>query len=89
MTQTHRSGPQLRRAVLSSYLGSVIEYYDFLLYATASALVFNKVFFSNLDPLVGTVASFGTLATGYFAGRWAASCSVISATGSAARRCSC
>ena len=67
MTQTHRSGPQLRRAVLSSYLGSVIEYYDFLLYATASALVFNKVFFSNLDPLVGTVASFGTLATGYFA----------------------
>jgi MFS family permease len=58
---------QLRRAVLSSYLGSVIEYYDFLLYATASAIVFNKVFFANLDPLVGTVASFGTLATGYFA----------------------
>ncbi|MFR9805955.1 MFS transporter [Pseudonocardia sp. RS010] len=57
----------LRRAVLSSYLGSVIEYYDFLLYATASAVVLNKVFFANLDPLVGTVASFGTLATGYFA----------------------
>jgi MFS family permease len=67
MTQTHSSRTQLRRAVLSSYLGSVIEYYDFLLYATASAVVFNKVFFSNLDPLVGTVASFGTLATGYFA----------------------
>ena len=65
------SGPrprtQLRRAVLSSYLGSVIEYYDFLLYATASAVVFNQVFFSALDPLVGTVASFGTLATGYLA----------------------
>jgi MFS family permease len=61
------SRTQLRRAVLSSYLGSVIEYYDFLLYATASAIVFNKIFFSNLDPLVGTVASFGTLATGYFA----------------------
>jgi MFS family permease len=67
MTQTHYSRTQLRRAVLSSYLGSVIEYYDFLLYATASAVVFNKVFFSNLDPLVGTVAAFGTLATGYFA----------------------
>jgi MFS family permease len=53
--------------VLSSYLGSVIEYYDFLLYATASAVVFNQVFFSNLDPVVGTVASFGTLATGYIA----------------------
>ncbi|GLY50528.1 MFS transporter [Lentzea sp. NBRC 102530] len=58
---------QLRRAVASSYLGSVIEYYDFLLYATASAIVFNKVFFSSLDPLVGTIASFGTFATGYLA----------------------
>src|SRR3712207_2979940 len=67
MTQPHFSRTQLRRAVLSSYLGSVIEYYDFLLYATASAVVFSQVFFSNLDPLVGTVASFGTLATGYFA----------------------
>ncbi|GAA4784628.1 MFS transporter [Actinomycetospora chlora] len=68
MTQPDaRSRTQLRRAVLSSYLGSVIEYYDFLLYATASAVVFAKVFFSTLDPLVGTVASFGTLATGYLA----------------------
>ncbi len=67
MTQPHFSRTQLRRAVLSSYLGSVIEYYDFLLYATASAVVFNKIFFSNLDPLVGTVASFGALATGYLA----------------------
>src|SRR3954453_21844116 len=67
MTHPHSSPTQLRRAVLSSYLGSVIEYYDFLLYATASAVVFNKIFFSNLDPLVGTVASFGTLATGYLA----------------------
>ncbi|MFD5828266.1 MFS transporter [Lentzea sp. NPDC060358] len=58
---------QLRRAVASSYLGSVIEYYDFLLYGTAAALVFNKVFFSSLDPLVGTIASFGTFATGYLA----------------------
>lgn len=58
---------QLRRAVASSYLGSVIEYYDFLLYGTASAIVFNKVFFANLDPLLATVASFGTFATGYLA----------------------
>ncbi|MEV8441374.1 MFS transporter [Actinosynnema sp. NPDC051121] len=57
----------LRRAVASSFLGSVIEYYDFLLYATASAVVFNKVFFSSLDPLVATIASFGTFATGYLA----------------------
>ncbi|MGC7094565.1 MFS transporter [Amycolatopsis lurida] len=58
---------QLRRAVASSFLGSVIEYYDFLLYATASAVVFDKVFFSSLDPLAATVASLGTFATGYVA----------------------
>lgn len=53
--------------MLSSYLGSVIEYYDFLLYATASAVVFSQVFFSGLDPVVGTVASLGTFTTGYLA----------------------
>ncbi|MFC6084214.1 MFS transporter [Sphaerisporangium aureirubrum] len=58
---------QLRRAVASSFVGSVVEYYDFLLYATASAVVFSKVFFSALDPLTATVASFGTFATGYLA----------------------
>ncbi|MEJ8281241.1 MFS transporter [Pseudonocardia spirodelae] len=67
MTHPRFSPTQRRRAVLSSYLGSLIEYYDFLLYATASAVVFNRVFFSDLDPLVGTVAAFGTLATGYLA----------------------
>ncbi|GAA2263136.1 MFS transporter [Glycomyces scopariae] len=60
-------GTPLRRAVFSSYLGSLIEFYDFLLYATAAALVFNQVFFSDMDPLVGTVASFGTLFAGYLA----------------------
>ncbi|HYH31967.1 MAG TPA: MFS transporter, partial [Pseudonocardia sp.] len=67
MAQPTRSDVQLRRAVLSSFIGTVIEYYDFLLYATASAVVFNRVFFSPLDPLAGTVASFGALATGYLA----------------------
>ncbi|MFC4492872.1 MFS transporter [Streptomyces ovatisporus] len=58
---------QLHRAVTSSFFGSVIEYYDFLLYATASAVVFSRVFFTDLDPLAGTVASFGTFAAGYLA----------------------
>jgi MFS family permease len=64
---TTHSTVQLRRAVASSFIGSVIEYYDFLLYATAAAVVFGKVFFAALDPLTATVASFGTFAAGYLA----------------------
>src|SRR5574340_446717 len=58
---------EVRRVMLSSYLGSTIESYAFLLYATAAAIVFVPVFFSNLDPLVGTIASMGTFAAGYLA----------------------
>jgi MFS family permease len=57
----------MRRAVLSSYLGSVIEYYDFVLYATASAVVFGPVFFASLSPLAAAVASYATLAVGFIA----------------------
>jgi MFS family permease len=56
-----------RRVIFSSYLGTTIEFYDFLLYATASALVFGPVFFSNLDPWAGVVAAYGTFAAGYVA----------------------
>ncbi|RQM35326.1 MFS transporter [Rhodococcus ruber] len=58
---------EVRRVVLSSYLGSTIEFYDFLLYATAAAIVFAPVFFSDLSPLAGTIASMGTFAAGYLA----------------------
>lgn len=56
-----------RRAMLSSFLGTTVEYYDFLLYGTAASLVFPVLFFSDLDPLAATIASFATLAAGYFA----------------------
>ena len=56
-----------RRVVFSSYLGTTIEFYDFLLYATASAVVFGPVFFSGLAPWAGTVAAYGTFAAGYLA----------------------
>jgi len=56
---------QLRRVLFSSFLGSAVEFYDFLLYGTAAALVFGQLFFSDLTPVVATIASFGTLAVGY------------------------
>ncbi len=63
------SGPvdrrQMRRVLFSSFLGSAVEFYDFLLYGTAAALVFGELFFSDLSPVVATIASFGTLAVGY------------------------
>lgn len=58
---------EARKVILSSYLGSTIEFYDFLLYASASALVFPYVFFTGLDPLAGAVAAYGTFAAGYLA----------------------
>ncbi|MFB9646616.1 MFS transporter [Microbacterium terregens] len=56
---------QLRKVLISSFFGSTIEFYDFILYATATATVFVPVFFSTLDPLLGMVASYLTFAAGY------------------------
>lgn len=57
----------MRRVLGSSLIGSVIEYYDFILYATAASLVFDRVFFANLGPGFALFASFATLAAGYVA----------------------
>ncbi|MCV7366589.1 MFS transporter [Mycolicibacterium duvalii] len=57
----------LRRVALSSLLGTAIEYYDFLVYGTMSALVFGWVFFPEANPATATIAAFGTLAAGYVA----------------------
>ncbi|MGN8132435.1 MFS transporter [Paenarthrobacter sp. 22069] len=58
---------EARTVILSSYLGSTIEFYDFLLYATASAVAFPKVFFAGTDEWVGVVAAYATFAAGYVA----------------------
>lgn len=55
----------IRQVASASLLGSVVEWYDFFLYATMAALVFNTQFFPTSDPLVGTMIAFGTFAAGF------------------------
>ncbi|MFW0786383.1 MFS transporter [Gordonia sp. CPCC 206044] len=53
------------RAAAAGFFGGAIEFYDFFIYGTASAIAFNALFFSELTPAIGTLVSFATLAVGY------------------------
>src|SRR6266404_5001302 len=58
---------QLRRAVVASTVGTVIEAYDFLLYVLVAGLVFPKLYFPGSDPLTGTLQAFAIYAVGFVA----------------------
>ena len=58
---------ETRRVVLAGFIGTTVEWYDFFLYGTASALVFNKLFFPTFDATTGTLMAFSTYAVGFFA----------------------
>jgi metabolite-proton symporter len=57
----------LRTVAASSLAGTAVEWYDFFLYGTAAALVFNKLYFPTGDPAVGTMLALGTFAAGFLA----------------------
>jgi len=67
MSQEPATPQSIRRVVVASFVGTAIEWYDFFLYGTAAALVFNKLFFPNFSPVAGTMAAFATYAVGFFA----------------------
>jgi len=58
---------QMTRVILSSMLGTAIEWYDFFLYGTIATLVFPKLFFPESDPLVGTLLALFTFLVGFIA----------------------
>lgn len=58
---------QTKKATASGWIGSVLEYYDFFIYATAASLIFPELFFPKGDPTVAIVASLATYGVGYIA----------------------
>ncbi len=56
-----------RRVALASMIGTSIEWYDFFIFGTASALVFGRLFFPTFSELAGTLAAFATFAVGFVA----------------------
>ncbi|MCS4255739.1 MFS family permease [Rhodococcus erythropolis] len=60
-------GKKVRKIAAASMAGTALEYYDFSIYGLAAALVFPSLFFPESSAFVGILASFGTLAIGYFA----------------------
>src|SRR5690349_17655083 len=65
--QSTTTPAMMRRIAIASCIGSTVEWYDFFIYATASALVFNKLFFPGLSPLAGSLVALGTYGAGFIA----------------------
>src|SRR5688500_18990330 len=65
MSSTTHTGPRMSRVATASAVGTVIEFYDFTVFATAAALVFNKVFFPSLGPAAGTAIALATFGVAF------------------------
>ncbi|MCO1659897.1 MFS transporter [Pseudonocardia humida] len=72
MTTTHsvpaaRQAPSPAKVAVASFIGTTIEWYDYLVFGAATVLVFNPLFFPTLDPVAGALAGFATLAVAFLA----------------------
>lgn len=65
ISSTSSKPKALASTIFASTIGTVVEWYDFILYATAAALIFNHLFFPQFDPTTGIIASFATYTVGF------------------------
>ncbi|MBZ9580706.1 MFS transporter [Klebsiella quasivariicola] len=59
------SGKAMRRVVMGSFAGALMEWYDFFIFGTAAGLVFAPLFFPDSDPFIGLIAAFATFGVGF------------------------
>lgn len=57
--------PSPKRLAAACMVGTALEWFEFTLYNTMAALVFNQLFFPQFDPIAGTILAFSTYAVGY------------------------
>ncbi|QTE28935.1 MFS transporter [Pengzhenrongella sicca] len=65
--EVERTSGDLKRAAISGWAGTAMEFMDFQLYSLAAAIVFNQIFFPEVSPAVGLIAAMGTYGVGYVA----------------------
>ncbi|WP_461188524.1 MFS transporter [Arthrobacter sp. Z4-13] len=61
------SGADAGMIARAAFVGTALEWYDYFLFGTAAAIVFNRLFFTSLDPTAATLAAFATFGVGFAA----------------------
>lgn len=67
MSATTHKKSEIRKVTVASFIGALLEWYDFFIFGTAAAVVFAPLFFPGTDPTTGTIAAFATFGVGFVA----------------------
>jgi hypothetical protein len=77
----------LRTAAWGGLIGTALEQYDFVIYGTATAIIFNRIFFPNAEPAIAISPASRPTRSGSWPGRWAGCSSPATGTASGASSC--